>query len=75
MILVAKYRSLPVRHKLLLIIMATVSAALTVSCGAVLTYVHFILRDEMRNDLTILADIYGSNSTAALTFGDGRAAG
>ncbi len=74
MTLLARYRGLPVRNKLLLIIMATVSVALTVSCGAVLAYVHFVLRDAMRKDLTILADIYGSNSTAALTFDDHKAA-
>jgi len=70
----ARYRRLPVKHKLQLVIMATVCAALLVSCAAVLTYVRFVLRDSMQNDLAILAQIYGSNSTAALTFGDASAA-
>jgi two-component system, sensor histidine kinase and response regulator len=73
--LVTKYRNLPVKNKLLLIIMATVSAALTLSGAAVLDYVRFVLRGAMRDDLTILAEMYGSNSTAALTFGDQEAAG
>ncbi len=75
MTLIARYRNLPVRYKLRLIIMATVSAALTVSGGAVLSYVHFMFRDAMRHDLATLAEIYGSNCTAALTFDDPKAAG
>ena len=69
------YRSLPVKQKLQLIIMATVCAALVLAGAAVLFYVQFVLRDSLRNDLEILAEIYGSNSTAALTFGDEKAGG
>jgi signal transduction histidine kinase/DNA-binding response OmpR family regulator len=72
--LVSRYLRLPVRHKLPLIIMVTVCVALIVSSIAVLVYCNFSFRGAMRNDLTILADIYGSNSTAALTFGDQKAA-
>jgi hypothetical protein len=32
------YRDLPIRHKLRLIVIATVGAALIVACGAVLVY-------------------------------------
>src|SRR5580704_5824079 len=68
-----RYRNLPVKDKLRLIIMSTVGAALIVACGAVLAYEHVQFREDMRNDLTVLAKILGSNSTAALTFGDQRA--
>ncbi|MBZ5610578.1 MAG: response regulator [Acidobacteriia bacterium] len=69
-----RYRNLPVRSKLHLIIMVTVSAALTLACGSVLVYERFVLRDSMRNDLDVLAGIFASNSAAALTFDDQKAA-
>src|ERR1019366_8395077 len=68
-----RYRNLPVKNKLRLIIMSTVSAALGLACLAILAYDQVAFRDEMRNDLGVLAEILGSNSTAALTFGDQRA--
>ena len=70
MTLLAKYRNLPVKHKLHLIIMATVSVALIISCGAILTYSRFDLRNDSRHDLATLAIVYATNATAALTFGD-----
>ena len=69
-----KYRNLPVKLKLHLIIMGTVSTALLLACVAVLVYDRFALYRTMENDLGILAEIYASNSTAALTFDDQRAA-
>src|SRR4051812_41912752 len=69
-----KYRNLPVKQKLCLIIMLTVCTALTLACGAILIFERFELRDLMRNDLGVLAEIYSANSTAALTFDDPQAA-
>ncbi|MGA2114317.1 MAG: response regulator [Bryobacteraceae bacterium] len=69
-----RYRNLRVKHKLWLIIMFTVSVALLLACGAVLTYDQVATREATRDDLEVLAEIVGSNSTAALTFGDQRAA-
>ncbi|HEY4365194.1 MAG TPA: response regulator [Bryobacteraceae bacterium] len=68
------YRNLSVKRKLRLIIMLTVGAALVAAClvGAVSDV--FRSRVKMRNDLAVLAEIVGSNSTAALTFGDHRVA-
>ncbi|MGD1091685.1 MAG: ATP-binding protein [Bryobacteraceae bacterium] len=66
----ARYRNLPVKDKLRLIIMSTVGAALVVACSAVLGYEQIEFREDMRNDLAVLAKILGSNSTAALTFHD-----
>ncbi len=71
----AAFRRLPVKHKLQAILMAGVGAALTLAGLAVLSYDYFSLRREMRKDLSVLAEIYGANSTAALAFGDERAAG
>jgi two-component system, sensor histidine kinase and response regulator len=70
-----RYRDLPIRHKLRLIVMTTVGAALIVACGAVLVYDYYTLRDSLRRDLGVLAEMTGDNSTAALSFGDGKTAG
>ncbi|HUI79066.1 MAG TPA: response regulator [Bryobacteraceae bacterium] len=64
------YRNLPIEQKLRLIIMFTVTVALLLACGAVLTYDQIVSRRQMQDDLEVLADIVGSNCTAAITFGD-----
>jgi two-component system, sensor histidine kinase and response regulator len=68
------YRNLTIKHKLQWIIMATVGVALLFAGVAILAYDRLVFRDAMRNDLEILAEIFGSNNTAALSFGDRRAA-
>ena len=70
--LIAPYRNIPVRLKLQLIIMATVGVALILACVAILTYDHIAYRESIRDDLDVLADMLGANSTAALSFGDRR---
>ncbi len=71
---VLKYRNLPVRLKLHLIIMGTVCTALMLAFSAVLVYEHVVLYMTMENDLGILADIFAANNAAALTFDDPKAA-
>ncbi len=66
-------RSLSIRQKLRLIIMVTVAAALVLACAAVQVSDHLSFRDSMRNDLGVLAEIFGSSSTAALSFADQKA--
>src|SRR5437868_11272791 len=68
------YRNLSIKHKLRLVIMATVSSALMLACAAVLFYDQIAARESMRNDLSVLAEIFSANSTAALSFNDGPAA-
>jgi len=68
------YRQLPIRHKLRLINMSVVVAALSLACGALFLWDQIASRNAMRNDLEILAEIIGSNSTAAVVFNDQRAA-
>jgi signal transduction histidine kinase/ActR/RegA family two-component response regulator len=67
------HRSLSIKQKLRLIIMVTVGAALMLASAAVLGYDYLAFRASMRNDLDVLAEIFGSNSTAALSFGDPKA--
>ncbi|HEY1759154.1 MAG TPA: response regulator [Bryobacteraceae bacterium] len=69
-----QYRNLPVKHKLRLIIIFAVSAALILAFAAVVTYDQIAARSDMRDDLAVVAGIVGSNSTAAVTFRDQRAA-
>jgi hypothetical protein len=71
----ARYRNLPIRHKLRLIVVSTLSVALLLASVAVLTYDQVASRAAMRSDLQALAEVVGSNSTAALAFRDQTAAG
>jgi two-component system sensor histidine kinase/response regulator len=68
------YRNLPVKRKLQLIIMGTVGAALMFACAAILAYDQHEYRREMQDDLAIQGEIFASNSTAALSFGDEKTA-
>jgi signal transduction histidine kinase/CheY-like chemotaxis protein len=70
----ARYRNLSIKHKLRLVIMATVSCALMLACCALLIYDQIAARKSMRNDLDVLAEIFSANSTAALSFNDRAAA-
>ena len=68
------YRNLPIKHKLRLVIMATVCCALMLACTALLIYDQIAARESMQNDLDVLAEIFSANSTAALSFNDVPAA-
>jgi hypothetical protein len=70
MSLATRYRNLPIKHKLRAIIMSTVSVALLLACTAVAAYNQLAARDEMRNDLSVMAELLASNSTAVLAFRD-----
>src|SRR5215469_14460503 len=70
----AIYRNLPVRIKLRVAILSSVVVALTLAFVAVLAYDQISTRKSMQSDMQTLAQIIGSNSTAALTFADQKAA-
>src|SRR6266853_7049062 len=71
----AHYRNLPIRQKLRLIIMATVATALILACAAFLVYDQIALRNSLLASTAVTAEMIGSNSTGALSFGDQKAAG
>jgi signal transduction histidine kinase/DNA-binding response OmpR family regulator len=73
MIRTFSYRNLSIKYKLHLLAAITGIAAVMFAIGTVLAY-YYVVRDSTRNDLTILAEIYGSNSAAALSFNDPKAA-
>ena len=69
------WRSLGLRHKLVIIIQLTSSVAVMLACAAFMVYTWINVRRVMANDLTILGDVIANNSTAALSFDnatDGR---
>ncbi len=68
------YRKLSIRSKLRLTVMLSVSGAVLAASGTVLAYERIAFRADMRNDLGVLAEMYGANSTAALTFNDRQTA-
>jgi len=74
MSIATRYRNLPIKHKLRLLIMATVGCALMLACTALLVYDQIAARESMRDDLDVLAEIFSANSTAVLSFNDGPAA-
>ncbi len=64
------YRDLSIARKLRLVIMASVGIALLLASAAVLVYDQIAARGAMRNDLSVLAEIFADQSTAALSFND-----
>ena len=67
-------RDLPIRRKLALLITIAGGVALVLSTLTLLVFKSFDLRQETVSDISTLADMIGSNTTAALTFQDRRAA-
>ena len=67
-------RDLPIRQKLVAILLLTSAAALLLSGIGIVALDSFLFRASMRRDLTALAQIVAGNSTAALAFEDPRVA-
>jgi signal transduction histidine kinase/DNA-binding response OmpR family regulator len=59
---------LPIRRKLILIIMLIVSATLLLACGAFVADEIYTVRAGMVKENKVLADLVGFNTTAALSF-------
>ena len=67
-------RDLSISRKLIALTMLTALAALLIAFTAVLGYDQHKFRQGLSRDLSILADVIGANSTAALSFHDEAAA-
>jgi signal transduction histidine kinase/CheY-like chemotaxis protein/HPt (histidine-containing phosphotransfer) domain-containing protein len=67
-----RFRNLTIRRKLVLASMLASMCALLLACAGFVLYDLFDFRRQMTNDLTAVAQIVGSNSEAALVFGDHR---
>ena len=68
------FRDLSIRRKLTVIIMITTCTAILLACGAFFAFDIHTLRQSRMHDLETLAEVLGSNSTAAVTFNDPAAA-
>jgi signal transduction histidine kinase/CheY-like chemotaxis protein len=66
--LVRAFRNLSIRRKLTLIVMSTSSVALLIASLAIAVYDTVTFRQRMVNDLSVVADGVGINSSAALAF-------
>jgi signal transduction histidine kinase/ActR/RegA family two-component response regulator len=68
------FRRQSVTRKLTTMVLATSSLTLMIACTVFAVYDYTSSRSRLVRDVTMLADIVGSNSTAALTFKDAAAA-
>src|SRR4026208_151629 len=68
------FQDLAIRRKLGLLIGVTGAIALVLGSSAMLVFNSIHLRREAVSDISILAEMIGSNVTAALTFQDKRTA-
>ena len=69
------YLDLSIRHKLQMIVMATSTAALLVASIVLAFFDRSTFLRAKTQGLTVAARMVGSNSTAALSFGDAKSAG
>jgi two-component system, sensor histidine kinase and response regulator len=63
-----------IRVKLTAIIMIATAAALVLTCAALTVFMVLNTRQRLMTRMNLVADVLGSNSTAALSFNDSRAA-
>ncbi|HEV2497950.1 MAG TPA: response regulator [Terriglobia bacterium] len=68
------FRNISIKGKLQVIILLTSCTALLVACIALFLNVNHLLHTRMRDDVSILAKVIASNSTASLSFNDASAA-
>ncbi|HEY4362028.1 MAG TPA: ATP-binding protein [Bryobacteraceae bacterium] len=68
------FRDIPIRQKLMLIVMVTTGAAMLFAATGVVALDSFLFRNSLRRDLSSLAQIIADNSTAAAAFSDERSA-
>ena len=68
----AHFRNLPLSRKVIAVNLATTAIVLAAGSGALLWYDHTIARTRMVDDVRLLADVVGSNSTAAISFNDAQ---
>ena len=69
-----RYRDLPIKWKLTLIITLTCGVAMALGCAAFIGYESVQLRGETAQELVTLAEMTAAHSTAPLSFADPKAA-
>jgi PAS domain S-box-containing protein len=68
------HRSQSIRKKLIFIVLVATGVSILVACALVAIYEFTAFRRQLAVDLASTAGIVGANATAALSFGDTRAA-
>jgi HAMP domain-containing protein len=68
------FRDTPIKQKLMIIIMATTTAALLLAGIGIVAFDSFLFRGYLERDLSALARIIADNSTAAISFDDPQTA-
>ncbi len=68
--LVARFRRQSVARKLTTTVMITSGVTMATACAVFATYDYINVRSRLVRDVTMIADIVGTNSTAALMFND-----
>lgn len=68
------FRDVPIRRKLMIVIMVTITVAMALACAGILTSDSLLYRTTLKRDLSALARITAENSTASLVFNDSRTA-
>ena len=63
-------RDTSISRKLKVVILTTTSVALLLASAAFVAYDRIVFRQSMASDLSTLAKVIGTNSTAAITFND-----
>jgi signal transduction histidine kinase/ActR/RegA family two-component response regulator len=63
-------RNIPIKRKLMVVILLTSGFAILLMGSALITYELVTFRSALTNNIEVLAQIIGSNSTAALAFDD-----
>ena len=69
-----RLQDLPIKRKLMLVILLTSSLALLLMGSGLIAYELITFRRALAANIGVLADIVGSNSTAALAFDDRKSA-
>lgn len=64
------FRNLRIKRKLTFVLLFSTGLSLLLACSAFVAYEMISYSDTMRRDLTVLADVLGQNTTAALKFDD-----
>ena len=68
------FRDISIKRKLTIVILMTSGIALSLAGGMILLYEYFHYQENVSSELSIVADMIGFNTAAALIFGDGQTA-
>lgn len=69
-----RFRDLPIKWKFIAIIMAVCTVTLLVAGSLLFMYEYSAIQESLKRDLQTIAQVSASNSTAALSFDDPKAA-